>query len=278
MKTYLTRLILVAVATAACCTMPGPAQEIDALLASEADLGMKEMAAALTHREAELAQQKATIRELRTAFQEIRVAFEAKASEFGPAADELRALIADAVKERDAALSLAREEGPNAVQRIVELETALRGKHAEVVALTMQLDGARQARDQALNARDKAISEHSKTTASIDDSLALQRQKLEEREGVLMRAMGEVRRQRVILAYNIGCVYKASKQFNKAEQEFLKALALAPDDPAIHFNLGVLYDDNMQLPTKARQHYERFLELAPQDADAPRVIEWMKGL
>ena len=271
MKINLYNIALAAVVAAACCATVVHAQEMESLLASEAKLGMKEMAAELTRRDVLLAQKDGTISELRAAFEEIRVAFEAKAAEFGPAADELRNLIANAQQERDAALVLAREDGPNAVQRIVELEAAVRGKQTEVDALLKQLDEARQARDQALMARDKAIGEREKMVGSFDASLGAQRQKIEEREAILMRAMGDVRRQKVTLAYNIGCVYKASKQYSKAEHEFMKALALAPQDPAIHFNLGVLYDDNMSQPDKARLHYQKFLELAPQDDDAPRV-------
>jgi tetratricopeptide (TPR) repeat protein len=278
MKTNLSNIALAVVAAAACCATVVHAQEMESLLASEANLGMKEMAAELTRRDAVLAQKEATISELRAAFEEIRVAFGAKAAEFGPAADELRNLIANAQQERDAALVLAREDGPNAVQRIVELEAAVRAQQTEVDALLKQLDEARQARDQALMARDKAIGEREEMVGSFDASLGAQRQKIEEREAILMRAMGDVRRQKVTLAYNIGCVYKASKQYSKAEHEFMKALALAPQDAAIHFNLGVLYDDNMRQPDKARQQYQKFLELAPQDDDAPRVIEWLKGL
>ncbi len=63
-----------------------------------------------------------------------------------------------------------------------------------------------------------------------------------------------------------------------AEMLAEREVALAARDAAIHFNLGVIYDDNMHLPAKARRHYERFIELAPQDDDVPRVIEWLKGL
>jgi tetratricopeptide (TPR) repeat protein len=163
-----------------------------------------------------------------------------------------------------------------------EIRVAFEAKAAEfgpaVDELRALVANAVLARDEALMARDTAISEREKITATFDDSLELQREKLQACEATLMRSMAEARRQRFTLAYDIGCVYKASKQFDKAEQEFLKALALAPDDPAIHFNLGVIYDDNMHLPAKARRHYERFIELAPQDDDVPRVIEWLKGL
>lgn len=78
--------------------------------------------------------------------------------------------------------------------------------------------------------------------------------------------------------YNMGYVYKVCRQYERAEQEFLKALEIDPEDPGIHFNLGVLYDDDLKNRVKARLHYEKFLELAPHDPDAPAVREWLAGL
>jgi tetratricopeptide (TPR) repeat protein len=85
----------------------------------------------------------------------------------------------------------------------------------------------------------------------------------------------ELRQQKVNSHYNMGCVFRACGQPRRAEDEFLKALALDPDDAGTHYNLGVLYDDNLRNRLKARKHYERFLELAPQDPDAARVAEWL---
>jgi tetratricopeptide (TPR) repeat protein len=78
--------------------------------------------------------------------------------------------------------------------------------------------------------------------------------------------------------YNMGCVYRAAKRYRQAEEEFLKVLDVDPDDAGTHYNLGVLYDDDLHEPAKARIHYERFLELAPGDRDAPMVREWLSGL
>ena len=78
--------------------------------------------------------------------------------------------------------------------------------------------------------------------------------------------------------YNMGCVYKASRKYERAESEFLKALETQPDDPAVHFNLGILYDDDLGNKKAARKHYERFLELAPGDPDAIDVREWLDAL
>jgi hypothetical protein len=46
----------------------------------------------------------------------------------------------------------------------------------------------------------------------------------------------------------------------------------------VHYNLGVLYETDLKQPSKARPHYERFLELAPGDPDAVTVRAWLKAL
>lgn len=78
--------------------------------------------------------------------------------------------------------------------------------------------------------------------------------------------------------YNMGCVYKAARQFDRAEAEFLRALAIRPDDAGVHYNLGILYDDDLHRKDKARYHYQKFLELAPDDKDAALVQEWLTAL
>jgi tetratricopeptide (TPR) repeat protein len=75
--------------------------------------------------------------------------------------------------------------------------------------------------------------------------------------------------------YIIGCVFRSGGQYLKAEQEFLKALAIAPDDADVHYNLGILYEENLKNPKKARKHYERYIELAPSEKDAARVSQWL---
>lgn len=97
-------------------------------------------------------------------------------------------------------------------------------------------------------------------------------------EGVV-RQLSDVRSQEEANKhYNMGCVYKASKMYNEAEAEFLKALKLNPNDPYLHYNLGILYEDDLNKPAKAREHYEAFLELAPNDRDATNVKEWLLSL
>lgn len=86
------------------------------------------------------------------------------------------------------------------------------------------------------------------------------------------------RREKRDVHYNMGCVYKAAGNYRKAEEEFRKALSKDPGDASVHYNLAILYDDDLKDAKKARWHYERFLELTPSERDAAQVMEWLATL
>ena len=86
------------------------------------------------------------------------------------------------------------------------------------------------------------------------------------------------RRQKRDNHYNMGCVYRECGLFGQAEKAFLAALELDPDDPGTHYNLGVLYEDDLKNAARARRHYEYFLQLAPGDLAAPEVRTWLMAL
>jgi tetratricopeptide (TPR) repeat protein len=86
------------------------------------------------------------------------------------------------------------------------------------------------------------------------------------------------RQEQYTLYYNMGCVYRANKLPAKAEESFLKALELNASDPALHYNMGILYDDDLNKADKARRHYIKFLELSTDELDRARVQEWLSSL
>ena len=51
-----------------------------------------------------------------------------------------------------------------------------------------------------------------------------------------------------------------------------------PTDLSVHYNLGILYDDDLDDKQKARAHYEKFLELGANERDAAKVREWLLSL
>lgn len=61
-------------------------------------------------------------------------------------------------------------------------------------------------------------------------------------------------------------LYRQSGDFNAAEQAYLRALETRPDYALAHRNLGILYDLYMQRPDKALPHYQRYLQLDPEQS------------
>lgn len=101
---------------------------------------------------------------------------------------------------------------------------------------------------------------------------------IERMKDIVRRIRDANRREQETMHYNIGCVFRNAGHYRKAEAAFLKALAISPRDPAVHYNLGILYDEDLGMPSKAREHYSAFLELAPEDKDAGQVYEWLTAL
>lgn len=61
----------------------------------------------------------------------------------------------------------------------------------------------------------------------------------------------------------------------EAVAAYRRALDFDPDFAEIHYNLGVIYDDELQDDRKAVRHYRRYLELRPQAEDADLVKSWL---
>jgi len=97
-------------------------------------------------------------------------------------------------------------------------------------------------------------------------------------QGVVRKILEANRDEQFTMFYNMACVYKNQGQYDKAEEHFLNALNKKPDEPDVHYNLGILYDDDLKNADKARKHYQRFIELAPNDKDAAKVQEWLLSL
>ena len=123
------------------------------------------------------------------------------------------------------------------------------------------------------------VSEVSQLSSNdLELELAAARREIERLKGIVDRILIANRRERAKMQYNMGCLYRHGGDGLKAKDAFLSALKLSPSDSAIHYNLGILYEEDLKMPVKAYEHYKRFLELAPDDKDAGKVYEWMKAL
>lgn len=86
------------------------------------------------------------------------------------------------------------------------------------------------------------------------------------------------KKERAVMHYNMGCIFRFYKRYQKAEEEFIKAMTLDPLDASVHYNLGVLYEDDLKDREKAKQHYRKFLELSNDETDRATVQEWLSSL
>ena len=66
--------------------------------------------------------------------------------------------------------------------------------------------------------------------------------------------------------------------FKSAEARLLEVLRLDPDDVEANFNLGALYVQSLAQPAKAIPYWRRFLELQPDDAEAPRIRQILERI
>jgi tetratricopeptide (TPR) repeat protein len=85
-------------------------------------------------------------------------------------------------------------------------------------------------------------------------------------------------REKLNMHYNMASVYAREGKFTEAENEYLQALRIDPTDADVHYNLGILYDDEMKQSEKAMVHYRRYLQLNPHGLDADRVRTWLRKL
>jgi tetratricopeptide (TPR) repeat protein len=62
-----------------------------------------------------------------------------------------------------------------------------------------------------------------------------------------------------------------------AAAELEKILQSEPGHAKAHFLLGVIYSGRLDDKERARQHYRRYLQLDPDDRNAPAVREWLRS-
>jgi tetratricopeptide (TPR) repeat protein len=130
----------------------------------------------------------------------------------------------------------------------------------------------------ALDAKEKDLDLLKQELEKREDRLT----KAEKMTAVLATARKEVwaahSRDSRDLHYNMAQVYSREGRFKDAEKEYLEALKLDPTDADVHYNLGVLYDDELKNKRQAAVHYRRYLKLRPDAPDVDTVRNWLMRL
>jgi arylsulfatase A-like enzyme len=68
------------------------------------------------------------------------------------------------------------------------------------------------------------------------------------------------------------------QDYERAEEHLLDALKLDPGDLEANFDLGALYVQELGKPAAAVPYWRRFLELQPNDPEAPRIRKLLEGI
>lgn len=85
-------------------------------------------------------------------------------------------------------------------------------------------------------------------------------------------------REKLDMHYNMAVIYSKEGRPRDAEAEYLKALRIDPSDAEIHYNLGILYEQDLKDPKKAAMHYRRYLAIRPNASDVDQVKSWIMDL
>ena len=70
----------------------------------------------------------------------------------------------------------------------------------------------------------------------------------------------------------LGVAYYNMDQFAEAAEQFARIVEMQPENFQAHFNLGMLYKHYLDAPDQARVHFDRVLELDPDDQELKERI------
>jgi tetratricopeptide (TPR) repeat protein len=77
--------------------------------------------------------------------------------------------------------------------------------------------------------------------------------------------------------FNLALIHYDLKQYEKALEALKKVLQGDPDYAAAHYMLGLIYSRDRWTYNLARQHYTKFVEMAPEDPLAEKARRWLAG-
>jgi len=181
--------------------------------------------------------------------------------------DELREELKstqDELEELEKAVSVGKASVKQA-GKMASLESKLKQSEKEKRALRAKIDLAA-AQLRAAKAR---------TGGEKSGDLEKAEKEIERLRDLVKRIWQANRREKLNMHYNMAAAYRAGDMMEKAESHYVQALKIDPEDAGVHYNLAILYDDEIKNKKKAREHYEKFLELAPDDKDAAQVVQWL---
>jgi tetratricopeptide (TPR) repeat protein len=114
------------------------------------------------------------------------------------------------------------------------------------------------------------------------DVLKKEQKFLEEQVNNLPKKFSKMARENKILVketgdmhYNLGVFYAGEMNYDRALEEFKKAVDINPNDAKAQYNLGYIYAEQRQDRKKAEYYFRNFLGLAPEDPNADEVRSYL---
>jgi tetratricopeptide (TPR) repeat protein len=100
------------------------------------------------------------------------------------------------------------------------------------------------------------------------DNLPKKFSKMARENKILVKETGDMH-------YNLGVFYAKEMNYDRALEEFKKAIDINPNDAKAQYNLGFIYAEHRQDRKKAEYYFRNFLGLAPNDPNANSVKSYL---
>lgn len=71
----------------------------------------------------------------------------------------------------------------------------------------------------------------------------------------------------------LGVAYYNMEEFPESAEQFRRLVEIRPENHRAHFNLGMLYKHYLEEPDQARKHFQRVLEINPDDEELLERIQ-----
>jgi len=183
----------------------------------------------------------------------------------GNSADEAQAEREDFVKE---------------IRRVENLNKKYTQEIEDIKGLLADKDADYQKRMQELEDKLAAQQDESSKKEVIQEQSQQTTQELEAKTNEMLSKGGDMDPQdqnfRAELAkahYNMGNIYFERGEYQRAVVEYYQAVDLVPNDPDTHYNLAFVSGEYLSDQETALKHYQWYLYLKPDAADAAAVNE-----
>jgi len=192
--------------------------------------------------------------------------------------------VSESLNTRDAELSKKDEQVRSLVQELEVMRSTLKGasaesdptrkvgdmrmvKEAPVEKNVISVWNSRSGVSEEINIRDMAENEvREKLNAAISDlQRAGEKGKLSASDAGLMADM----------FYNLGVLLTRNGEYKHAVECFNRAIALRPEDADCHYNLAVVYDEQLHNDVMALKHYHEYLRLEPNTPELLKIRKWI---